>query len=150
MLKNLKVTTKIATGFGLILILLAITAGQGVFKLTESSDGFTEYRALARQTNLTGRIQANMLLTDMNAITYMHSGTDKSLKQYYDKISILQKFIQEAENEMNSPERIKLVKEIDHEVATYENTFNQFFRQKEKKSIYQSRQTKTGKSGKRA
>ncbi|MFW5501145.1 MULTISPECIES: methyl-accepting chemotaxis protein [unclassified Maridesulfovibrio] len=140
MLKNLKVTTKIATGFGLILVLLAITAGQGVLKLTESSDGFSEYRALARQTNLTGRIQANMLLTDMNAITYMHSGTDNSLKQYYEKISILQKFIQEAENEMNSPERIKLVKEIEHEVATYEKTFNQFLsaKKKEKASINQA------------
>ncbi|ACS78976.1 methyl-accepting chemotaxis protein [Maridesulfovibrio salexigens] len=140
MLKNLKVTTKIATGFGLILILLAITAGQGVFKLTESSDGFTEYRALARQTNLTGRIQANMLQTDMNAITYMHSSSDKSLKQYYDKISILQKFIQEAENEMSSPERIKLVKEIEHEVATYKKTFNQFLsaKKKEKASINQA------------
>ncbi|GEM_PF-5411955 len=36
MLKNLKVTTKIAAGFGLILILLAVTAGQGILKLTYS------------------------------------------------------------------------------------------------------------------
>ncbi|NDV21351.1 methyl-accepting chemotaxis protein [Desulfovibrio sp. JC022] len=145
MLKNLGVTTKITAGFGLILILLAITAGQGVLKLTDSSDGFTQYRKLARQTNLTGRIQANLLLTRMGAITYMNSGTAASLKQYHEKISKLQEFIRAAEKDMNSSERNGLVKEIKHEVDTYQSTFNQYLsaKEKEKESIKNA-----GKNGK--
>ncbi|WP_421900747.1 methyl-accepting chemotaxis protein [Maridesulfovibrio sp.] len=145
MLKNLGVTTKIAVGFILILILLAATAGQGILKLTESSDGFTEYRRLARQTNLTGRIQANLLLTRMGAISYTNSGAESSLKQYNEKISKLQEFIRTAEKEMSSPKRIELVKEIKHEVATYQTTFNQFLSSKKKEQQSISQASENGK-----
>jgi len=132
MLKNLNVTTKIAAGFGLIMILLAATAGQGIFKLTDSSQGFGEYRELARQTNLAGRIQANLLLTSMGAVSYMNSGTQDSLMLYNERLKKLENLMDDAETKITDPERSSLVSKLRNEIETYKNTFKKFQAAKEK------------------
>lgn len=140
MLKNLGVTTKIAAGFGLILILLVVTAGEGILKLMDSSDGFTEYREQARQTNLVGRIQANLLMTRMGVIAYMDTGNDKDLKQYSERVTTLQELIQAANNQITVPERSRMVKKLKQNVETYQTTFKtfQYEKQKEKDSVKQA------------
>ena len=130
MLKNLSVTTKIAGGFALILILLAAMAGQGIVKLSESSDGFTHYRDLARATNLDGRIQANLLLTHIGAISYTTSGTELSLSQYNERLANLHEFIEKAEEEISNSKRASLLPQIKKNLVAYNNSFNDFKAQK--------------------
>ncbi|WP_320009354.1 methyl-accepting chemotaxis protein [Maridesulfovibrio sp.] len=126
MLKNMKVATKIASGFGLLMLLLAATAGQGILKLTDNSHGFTEYRGLARQTNLTGRIQANILQASIGAIAYINSGSQDSLEQYKARLQKLEDLLNTADNEVTDPERASLVTKLRHEIDTYRNTFKKF------------------------
>ena len=66
MFKNLSFKKRIIVGFGVVIFLLVIVAFVGFKALSTSSDGFTDYRSLARETNLIGRIQANMLMVRMN------------------------------------------------------------------------------------
>lgn len=145
MLKNFSVTTKIAGGFGLILVLLALTAGQGVVKLGESSDGFTHYRELARDTNLTGQLESNLLLTRINAIGYITSGTQESLSQYKEHFSKLSDFVKEAQKEIQNPKRASLVDKIEDSIGTYNNHFQNFITQKQVENDAISLAQKNGK-----
>jgi methyl-accepting chemotaxis protein len=60
-LNNMKIGHKIFLGFGLVLLVLCGVAGTGVFSNLNNKAMFGDYRAVARQTNEAGRIQANML-----------------------------------------------------------------------------------------
>ncbi|WP_319780714.1 methyl-accepting chemotaxis protein [Maridesulfovibrio sp.] len=130
MLKNMKVTAKIAAGFGLILLLLAATAGQGILSLKDSSDGFAEYHELSKHTNLAGRIQANLLLTRMGAVAYMSSGTDQALRQYTGRMNKLHQLVQAAEKEITKAEQSGLVNKLGQEIAAYEQKYNQLLTHK--------------------
>jgi methyl-accepting chemotaxis protein len=145
MLKNLKVTTKIAIGFGLILSLLAATAGLGILKLSDNSAGFTEYQTLAGQTNLAGRIQSNLLLARTEAKDFMNTGNDKALNRYNKRMARLKKLLRKEESSTVPAEQAGLIDKIRQEIATYESTFNIFISasQTEKQSINQS--TENGK-----
>lgn len=62
-LKNIKISTKISIGFGLLIVLLLVIATLGSLSLINADNNFKKYRSLARQTNAEGRVQANMLMT---------------------------------------------------------------------------------------
>lgn len=144
MLKNIKVTTKIAGGFGLILVLLAAMAAQGVIKLGESSEGFTSYRELARASNLDGRIQANLLLTRIGAIAYTTAATEESLSQYKERVDKLQEFVGEAEENTHDSSRAALLPEIKKNITAYSRTFTEFVTQKQIEEESLSKVLKSG------
>ncbi len=61
MKKSLKLSTKLIIGFGVIFVLTLLISVSSFNGLTSSIDGFIEYKDLSFETNLDGRIQANML-----------------------------------------------------------------------------------------
>jgi methyl-accepting chemotaxis protein len=70
-LKNTSLQSKVFIGFGIIIVLLLIIAVQAATSLIRADSTFTEYRALARQTNADGRIQAvreELVLNQLNVI----------------------------------------------------------------------------------
>ena len=68
--------------FGGLLALLLILAAVSLWTIENSSIGFTQYRGLARDTNLAGRLQANMLMVRMNVKDFIITGSEKDLEQY--------------------------------------------------------------------
>ncbi|MBF0383500.1 MAG: methyl-accepting chemotaxis protein, partial [Magnetococcales bacterium] len=73
-MKNLKVSSVMALGFGIAIVLLLIVSGVAYNGLGEAVSGFTNYRGLARDTNLAGRLQANMLMVRMNVKDFNITG----------------------------------------------------------------------------
>jgi len=68
---NMRITKKIFAGFGVIIALLIILALVSHSGLSGSDDFFDRYRALARNTNQLGRVQANVLETRLDARNYL-------------------------------------------------------------------------------
>ena len=68
---NLKISTRIYLGFGIVLMLAVLVAGVGYFGLQNAEETFATYRKLARQTNADGRVQANMLTTRIFAKNFV-------------------------------------------------------------------------------
>jgi methyl-accepting chemotaxis protein len=125
MFKNIKVSTMINGGFGAVLLLLLIISFVSYRAMGTSADGFTEYRGLARDTNLSGRLQANMLMVRMNVKDFLITGSDKDKEQYAEYVEKMNGFLGEAKVEIQKPERAKLVKELDGLVGDYEKYFSQ-------------------------
>lgn len=70
-MKNLKISHKLYIGFGVVLLLTLVVAGEGYLGMKTAESTFTTYRTLARQTNADGRIQANMLMTRIFAKNFV-------------------------------------------------------------------------------
>lgn len=128
MLKNLSVNFKLAFGFGGVLILMLLVGGIGYFAMSNGLDGFTAYRGLARDTNLSGQVQANMLMVRMNVKDFIITNSDSDKQQYEEYWQIIQELMDEVKNEIQQPERAELVAKIDREVTEYNAGFTQLVR----------------------
>lgn len=123
MLENITLSKKLTGGFGVILILLTLVSAVSYFAIGNSSENFTSYRGLARDTNLMGRVQANMLMVRMNVKDFIITGSDKDRQQYAEYVKKTQEFLEEAQNEIQSPERAQLVDKADRALKEYEQGF---------------------------
>lgn len=125
MFDNLSLAKKLMFGFGIVLLLLTAVGLIGYSSLGTASDGFTNYRELARDSNLMARVQANMLMVRMNVKDYILTGSDKDKQQYEDYWKKTNGFMAEAQNEINNPERAILIDKIDGELGKYHDGFEE-------------------------
>ncbi|SON57049.1 Methyl-accepting chemotaxis protein 4 [Hartmannibacter diazotrophicus] len=58
---NIRISTKIFSGFGIILSLVFLIGSVSYLKISDASEDFRQYRQLAVQSNNAGRVQANLL-----------------------------------------------------------------------------------------
>ena len=80
MFNNLSLSKKLSFGFGIVLLLLGVTALIGINALSTASSGFGDYRGLARGTNNAGRVQANLLSMRLAALNYYNTGNEEALR----------------------------------------------------------------------
>lgn len=120
---NFRLSTKLYAGFCVVLTLLLIVGGTAYLAISNASDGFTSYRGMARDTNLAGRLQANMLMVRMNVKEFILSGSDESVAGYDKYFALVQEFVEQAHKDIHDPERIKLVDSTDQNVKKYSDAF---------------------------
>jgi len=124
MINNLKLNTQLKVSFGIILGLLIITSVIAFTGLSKTFNGFVEYRGLAKDTNLAGRVQANMLLMRLSVVSFINTRSEESIKQFEDRHTKMDDFLQLAKVEIQEPSRAKLVSEVISEVKVYEDGFS--------------------------
>ena len=125
MLKNVSITKKIKWGYLCILILMIVVTSISLFALNKASNGFTEYRGMARDTNLAGELQANMLMVRMNVKDYLITGSSEDLKEFNEYFQKMESFLKEALNEIKDPERASKINSVDTDKHDYKKGFDQ-------------------------
>lgn len=121
LLKTLK--AKLIAAFGAVLITLAVIGLTSYLALTTASDGFKNYRELARDSNLAGILQSNMLMVRMNVKDFLLTGSQKDINQYDDYFKEVENLLKVADKEINKPERAEMVKLLNEEIHSYGGTF---------------------------
>ena len=129
MFSRLKLSTQLYTSFGLVLLLLAVISATSLVGFNRIHDRFNEYRGLARETNLAGRVQANMLMMRLAVLNFINTQSDASVTQYQERKRQMKDFLQEAEKEIQTPDRATLIKRIVSEMDDYEYGFEQVVNQ---------------------
>lgn len=124
MYKDIRLGLKIGLGFGIVLILLTIVLSVGILALQKADKGIEEYRGLARDTNLSGRLQANMLMVRMNVKDFLITKSDTSLNQYQDYLSKMEAFLVQAKQEIRKPERAALIASVEQAINSYQSAFD--------------------------
>ncbi|MGB5793017.1 methyl-accepting chemotaxis protein, partial [Poseidonibacter sp.] len=122
-MNNLTIRMKLIFSFCIIGIFVAILAIYSIVSIKKTSDGFADYREMARDTVLAGRVQANMLMVRMNVKDYINDPVQKEIDEfnyYFEKTS---GFIQTAEKEIQKPSRASMVKQL----KEYENEYKKNF-----------------------
>ncbi len=119
----MKIKTKFTLSFLAIIIVvtgLVIFVVNGVGKISE---GFSNYREMARDVVLASRVQANMLMVRMNVKDYLLTKSQKDIDEFEHYYKRTEKFVKEALREIQKPSRAPLVKEIADELARYKDEF---------------------------
>lgn len=128
-LNDVKISHKLILSFGLILALLVTISVAGYQGLSRSDRGFSEYRELARDSNLAGRLQANLLMLQANFNRYLLTQSPEALDAYDQRMTMMKRFLEQAQSEIQKPDRSQLVKEITEEITEYETTVEQMMAQ---------------------
>ncbi len=126
---NLRISQKLTLSFGLILSLLLITSFAGYKGLSRSDQGFDQYRELARDSNLAGRLQANLLFMQTEFKGYLINNNPEALTRYQIRLEAMKKFLRQAQQEIQKPERAALIREILPLIEEYERAANQITEQ---------------------
>jgi len=117
MFKNMKVGVQVSLGYVVVAALLVVVSVVSYIGLQNAVSGFNDYRGLARDANLAGRVQANMLLVRLYAKDYILKHSDEAARKFKERFEKLEGFVHEAEKEIQKPERAEKVKLITREVC---------------------------------
>lgn len=123
MFENLKLNTLLMLSFGSILMLVFVISLVAYSGLKNGHDSFVDYRGLARDTNLAGRVQANMLSMRLSVLKFINTRSQEAIDEFDLRSKKMKKFLQEAKGEIQEPSRARLVKDVDSEVDDYINAF---------------------------
>jgi methyl-accepting chemotaxis protein len=124
MLRDLRLGLKIGLSFFVVLALLSVVLGVGIIALKKADEGITTYEGLARDTNLSGRLQANMLMIRMNVLGYLNTQSDNNLTQYKDYFDKMNTFLVQSKKEIQQPERAQIIGSLDLSITKYKNAFS--------------------------
>ncbi|MBF0550584.1 MAG: MCP four helix bundle domain-containing protein [Deltaproteobacteria bacterium] len=139
MLKNMTVGKKIFLGFLLCLTLMACLGLVAFNALKEAKEGFSHYRELARETNLAGRLQANLLMLRMEAKSFLINNNDKYLDKFQEYYKKADELTEQARKQITDPTRAKLITELDAKHKQYRNVFLEIVKKiKETKGLTQN------------
>jgi len=122
-LNRFNLRSKIGLSFGFVLLLLVAASFTGIKGLHHAEDGFVQYRELARDSNLSGRLQANMLKVRMSVKNFLISHDKQSLEQYEQRMALMNQFLEQSKQEINNPERSRLIAETAILLDEYKTTF---------------------------
>ena len=134
MFKNLKLRTQLNLGFSAVIMLLVIVAGTAYWGLEGAFEGFTEYRRQALNGDRVSEFQEDMLNVRLAVKSYIINSNDQTTQDYrtsFDGMMAAHKAL--AENIQN-PERKKIVAAIGEQSAKYDDAFKQvmtFVKQRE-------------------
>jgi methyl-accepting chemotaxis protein len=134
MFKTLKLSTKLIFGFTSIVILLLIISLFSNLTINDSGKNFSSYRSLAKEANLSGQIQANMLMVIMNVKDYIITGSDLNLEQYKNYVKKTNTIITQGQREIKNPVRADELKKVTDLMEDYEGQFKKIIKARKERN----------------
>lgn len=122
-IKNMRLASQLRGSFFFLLVLLAVVAGFSLYGFTKSQQGFVDYRQLAIETNLAGRLQANLLYTRLNVLKYIKEDDPETLKEYTRRLDLVEQFLREIKTASGEPGRLRLIDESVNLTQEYKSNF---------------------------
>ncbi|MGK0291326.1 MAG: methyl-accepting chemotaxis protein, partial [bacterium] len=123
MFKKLSLAKKLIFGFSTVILLLVVISLLSYRTIHDASVNFKTYRGLARDTNLAGRVQVNMLMVQMNVKDFIITGSKKDIDQYSQYVTKTDGFLRIAKNEIQKPERAIKIEQIYNTFREYKEKF---------------------------
>ena len=125
MFVQLNLGKKIGSGFGICLVLLLVASSVAYFGLKKADSGFVTYRTLARESNLTGRLQANLLAMRMDVKNYLISNEQQFLDSYDKRHTLLNSLLSDAKQSVTDPTRLSHIRKTEQQLQAYEEYFSE-------------------------
>ena len=127
MLRNLKIGSQIGLSFGLVLIIMAVVSLFALNGLRTGSQSFKVYRGLARQSILSGRVQANMLIASKAAKEFLKTRKEAHLQVFDTRFRQARDFAEEQFEAMQNAERRRLCQKLLESLDDYRDVTEKTF-----------------------
>lgn len=114
---------KIGVGFGII-ILLTMTVSLFSWRgLNTLYQGVDDFRGIAHETNLIGRVQANMLMAQISVKDFLINGTENDTNRYKGFLEKSKGFMTTAGQSAKSPDLAQKLSSVGEKIGQYDATF---------------------------
>lgn len=123
MFKRMRVMQQIGGGFAVLIVILLAVSGNSFWGLKHADDGFMQYRELARDTILAGRLQANMLMARLYVKNFLSNRSDEEVALYQERIDLMKDFLEDAQEAIHDEQRTQKIDLIAESVGEYERGF---------------------------
>ena len=123
-LKNMTLGKKIGGGFAIVLLLLAVVFLVAWRNSDTMLQGFIEYRGLARETNLSGRLQANTLMVRLSTKDFIIKADQKDIETFNQYLEKIDTFLGDAKKLIQDSQRVQKIVFISNEIHEYQASFN--------------------------
>jgi methyl-accepting chemotaxis protein len=131
---NLKVGTKILSGFILVLTLMGIVGGLAIFQFTQVKKTFTDLTDnLAKDQYLSEQLVTHILLLRFYANQFIRVHKHESLARFNKEFALVEKWLAEADIKITKNEQIKMLTDIKAKVQAYGKNFEQVVRLMDKR-----------------
>ncbi|MBC08245.1 methyl-accepting chemotaxis protein [Thalassospira sp.] len=122
---NLKISTKVFGGFGVVLFLLVAVSVVGVLFTSMVADDFQRYRQTALQSNQAGRVQANLLEARVALKDFVITSSDSSAAKVRERLGSTMGLLEELEGMLDRAERSDVVADAKALLVTYGEAFEE-------------------------
>jgi methyl-accepting chemotaxis protein len=112
-------------GFAVILALLVLVGVIGFVALLSATGGFSEYRELARGTNLMGRLQANMLTARLQVVKYLEESNEEQQRKFDERWATLEDLLARSKEEFTEGDIAATLRESERQMEKYHEGFDQ-------------------------
>ncbi|WP_432408273.1 response regulator [Wukongibacter sp. M2B1] len=123
--KKFKLGTKIAVGFGSLVVILFLNIMFGYLGLSNISKDFSHYRKIAKNDVLAGKIQANLFNSQIHFKNFIVSGDSSEQKQFEEEFKKMEDLINQAKNNMVDVERQNKINQILDYAVEYQKGFSE-------------------------
>ncbi len=130
----MKISTRVFAGFFGVIALLGIVAIIGVYAINDIGNGFGQYRSLALQTNESGRVQANMLLTRLFVKNYILDATDDNIKNVEKRAMATLELADGLLEKVDQENKKEVVKSIQANLKGYLSAFDSVTKLQDKRN----------------
>ena len=119
MFTKLKLNTQLYLAFGAMVLLLGVVSVVALIALNSGYENFVDYRANARDSNISGRIQSNVLSLRLSALKYLKDQNQASINEFTNRYQLLNDLIQSGKRQFNDANKVKAITTIEQEALTY-------------------------------
>ncbi len=123
MLARLTIGKKLVYGFCSLTFLILVLGAIALIQSNRAATGFKTYRNLARDTVLSGNLQAEMLMIRMNAKDYLITSSQEDIDQYQQYRASMLGYLEDARKEIENPTRAAAVAEASEMIEQYDVSF---------------------------
>ncbi|WP_298326462.1 methyl-accepting chemotaxis protein [Asticcacaulis sp.] len=121
---RLKIAHRIFTGQGLLLFLLLLIGGGAFVGLTIIDSSFSDYRRIARNSNLIAAVDQNVSQTRIQMKDFLLSGDEVFVPRIQEATKEVDALLAEAEKALINPSRRAMLAELTATFATYKTTIS--------------------------
>ncbi|HRC72746.1 MAG TPA: methyl-accepting chemotaxis protein, partial [Candidatus Competibacter sp.] len=124
MFNKLKLRAQLNIGFALVITLLVIVSGTAYWGLQTAFKGFSEYRAIGRNSLQVAEFEERLLNARLAIQKYINQENSDYVKQYQDFSTGMHEQAKRLKSTVDS-EHVKMVESIDQLINKYDSSFAQ-------------------------
>ncbi|MFT2089936.1 methyl-accepting chemotaxis protein [Paraglaciecola sp. 2405UD69-4] len=121
-------------GFSFVLVLLLVISVSSFYTLNNASQGFTEYRNLARSTNIAGRVQANMLMMRLSVKSFIQTSKNEDKDAFLMYWEITQKMMEDAKGSVKTSSGLAQLDLVEQNLEQYYQGFLEVVKLKQQRN----------------
>mgnify|MGYP006281590825 CR=1 FL=1 len=124
-MKNWTIGKKLIASFIGLALITVVVGAIGFASLQDAARGFRSYREMARDANLAGQLQANLLMVDKHVKDFILTGKKEAIDEYQKYSAKKDQFLESARGMIQDPERAAEINRIDKAFNAYAAGFDQ-------------------------